>query len=181
MTWRKPNEGLLCSTRGKKEGNDGRMAYFVVVVVYNKGVILCKQYNGTLTGESFAEFARSYFPTTFERTKNFHGKLFLQDGDPRQVSRCAKNAMDDVGCRMFAISARSPDLNPTENMFHLVRANLQKDSLTKEIKKEMFLEFSSRVRKTNKSSPVEILNKTFDSMPKRLAKIVSAKGERTKY
>ena len=95
--------------------------------------------------------------------------------------RCAKNAMDDVGCRKFAIPARSPDLSPIENMFHLVRANLQKDALTREIKKETFLEFSRRVRKTIKSSPVEVLDKTIDSMPKRLAKIVSTKGERTKY
>ena len=66
-------------------------------------------------------------------------------------------------------------------MFHLVRANLQKDDLTKEIKKETFLDFSRRVRKTIKSSPVEILDKSIDSMPKRLAKIVSTNGERTKY
>ena len=44
--------------------------------------------------------------------------------------------MDDVGCCMFEIPARSPDLNPIENIFHLVCANLQKDALTKEIKKE---------------------------------------------
>ena len=180
MTWRRPNEGLLCTTRGKKEGNGSRMTHFFVAIAYNKGVILCKQYHGTLTGEGFAEFVRSCFPQTFERSKNPHGKLFLQDGDPRQVSRCAKNAMDDVGCRNFAIPARSPVLNPIENMFHLVRANLQKDALTKEIKKETFLEFPRCVRKTIKSSPVEILDKTIDSTPKRLAKIVSIKGECTK-
>ena len=89
--------------------------------------------------------------------------------------------MDDVGCRNFAIPARSPVLNPIENMFDLVRANLQKDALTKEIKKETFLEFTRCVRKTIKSSPVEILDKTIDSTPKRLAKIVSIKGECTKY
>ena len=154
---------------------------FFVGIVYNKGVILCKEYHGTLTGEGFAEFVRSYFPRTFERNKNPHGKLLLQDRDPLQVSQCAKNAIDDVGCRMFAIPARSPDLKPIENMFHLVRANSQKDALTKEIKKETFLEFSRRVRKTIKGSPVEILDKTVDSLPKRLAKIVSTKGERTKY
>ena len=89
--------------------------------------------------------------------------------------------MDDVGCRMFVIFARSSDLNPIENMFHLARANLQKDALTKEIKKETLFEFSRLVRKIIKSSPVEILDKTIDIVPKRLAKIVSIKGERTKY
>ena len=82
---------------------------------------------------------------------------------------------------MLAIRARSPDLNPIEKIFHLVRGNLQKYALNKEIKKETFLEFSRHVRKIIKSSPVEILDKTIGSMPKRLAKIVSTKGERTKY
>ena len=48
-----------------------------------------------------------------------------------------KNAMDDVGCRMLAIPACLLYLNPIENMFHLVRENLQKDALTKEIKKDI--------------------------------------------
>ena len=76
MTWRRPNEGILCTTRGKKEGNGGRMANFFVAIAYNKGVILCKQYHETLTGEGFAEFVRSYFARTFERSKNPHGELF---------------------------------------------------------------------------------------------------------
>ena len=97
------------------------------------------------------------------------------------VSRSAKTAMDEVGCRMFGIPARSPDLNPIENIFHLVRKNIQKDALTKEIKKETFSEFSKRVQKTIKEFPVDIIDKTIDSMPKRIAKIVSSKGERTKY
>ena len=86
MTWQRLNKRLLCTTRGKREENGGCMAYFFVAIDYNKGVILCKQYHGTLTGEGFAEFVRSYFPRTFERSKNPHGKLFLQYGDPCQVS-----------------------------------------------------------------------------------------------
>ena len=103
-------KGYYAQQEEQKEGNCGRMAYFFVAIVSNKDVILCKQYHGKLTGEGFNEFAGSYFPRTFERSKNPHGKLFLQDGDPCQVSRCAKNAIDDVGYSMFAIPACSPDL-----------------------------------------------------------------------
>ena len=31
-TWRRPNEGLLFTTREKKEGNGGRMAHFFVAI-----------------------------------------------------------------------------------------------------------------------------------------------------
>ena len=84
MTWRRPNEGLQRTARGKKEGNGGRMAHFFVAIAHNKGATLCKQYHETLTGDTFAEFIKSYFPRTFERSANPNGKLFLQDG----ISKC---------------------------------------------------------------------------------------------
>ena len=62
MTWRRPNEGLLCTTKRKKEGNGCPMEHFFVAIAYNKGFILCKQHHGTLTADGFAEFVRSYFP-----------------------------------------------------------------------------------------------------------------------
>ena len=59
--------------------------------------------------------------------------------------------MDDIGCHMFAIPACSPDLNPIENMFHLVRANLKKDALTKEIKKRHFWNFQVAYKRLSKA------------------------------
>ena len=59
--------------------------------------------------------------------------------------------MDDVGCRKFAIPARSPDLSPIENMFHLVRANLQKDALTRESKKRHFWNFQVAYERLSKA------------------------------
>ena len=141
MARRKSTEGLSTTAKGKKEGNGGKMAHFFVAIAYNNGVILCKQYNEKLTGESFANFLKEFFPATFERSANARGNFFLQGGVPRQVYRRAKQAMDEVGCRMFSIPARSPHLNPIENVFHLVRKNLHKDALNWEIKKETFEEF----------------------------------------
>ena len=45
------------------------VAAWHIFCCYDKGVILCKQYHGTLTGEGFAEFVRSYSPRTFKRKK----------------------------------------------------------------------------------------------------------------
>ena len=49
---------------------------------------------------------------------NQSGKLFLQNEDPSQNSALAREAMEAVGCRLFKIPARSPDLNPIENAFN---------------------------------------------------------------
>ena len=80
--------------------------------------------------------------------------------------------MDQLGCRIFAIPPRSPDINPIENIFHLVRKQLQKDALRKKITKESFAAFSERIKRTMKSIPVETINKTILSMNKRMQLII---------
>ena len=72
---------------------------------------------------------------TLNRTLNPSGRLFLQDGDPRKISWAAENAMKKVECQMFTIPACLPDLNPIENMFHLIRKKLHEDALLHEINK----------------------------------------------
>lgn len=47
---------LMCSFKGKMAGTAGRMAYFIVVIVYNKGVICYHPYAGRITGKYFADF-----------------------------------------------------------------------------------------------------------------------------
>ena len=119
--WRKGGEGLrVHTTKGKKEGSCGKTANFFVAIAFDKGVISCKQYHSKLTGKMFAEFVKEHFSDVFKHSANLYGKLFLQDGDPRQCSKVACKAMGHLGCRMFAIPPHSPDINPIQNIFHLV-------------------------------------------------------------
>ena len=86
LTWRKPQESLSRITKGKREESGGRVAHFFVAIAYGKDFLSYEQYFGTLTGESFVEHVRQYFPAIFENSPNPFGELFLQGGDPRQVS-----------------------------------------------------------------------------------------------
>ena len=43
---------------------------------------------------------------------------------------------------------RSPDLNPIENLFHLVSKQLIEDAIDKRITSENFEQFSDRVKRT---------------------------------
>ena len=65
----------------------------------------------------------------FKKCPNPKGKLFLQDGDPSQNSCKARSAWDKIGARKLSIAARSPDRNPIENIFHIVKKKLQQDAL----------------------------------------------------
>lgn len=181
MAYRLKSEGLALSSKGKKEGVNGKVANFFVAISYKKGVVLCEQYLEQLNGENFSKFVRQHFPAAFKKSSNPKGMLFLQDGDPTQNSRKAKKAFDDVGCRMFSIPARSPDINPIENMFNNVRKRLGQDTIDKRIEYETYEEFSKRVRRTLLNFPTDIIDNTIESLPKRMKLILKGKGYRTKY
>jgi len=183
MAWRKPADGLSFqqTAKGSHEGSGGRVANFFVAIAYQKGVILAEQYEGQLNGKRFAEFVREQFPALFERSSNARGKLFLQDGDPSQNSRKAQEAMRQVGARKFSIPARSPDLNPVENVFHNVKSQLQDDALNKKITHETYSQFCERVKKTLLSYPADIIDRTIQSMNRRVEMIIERKGQRIKY
>ena len=145
--------------------------------------MICEQYEERFTGEYFANFIRDYFNEAFANSANANanGKLFLQDGDPRQNSALAKKAMDDINARMFAIPPRSPDINPIENFFHLLQLKLNRDAMDKNITKETFREFSARIKETMMNFPVEGINHLIESMDKRMCQIIKSKGGRLKY
>ena len=72
--WTRINEGLQigCTALGSKEGL--RQAWFIVAIAYNKGVILCEQYFGRLSGGTMADIAHEHFPSMFERSANPRSK-----------------------------------------------------------------------------------------------------------
>ena len=55
--------------------------------------------------------------------------------------------MYKVGVKTFSIPARSPDINPVENVFHYAKRKLYKESLNKNITFENLEKYFARVRK----------------------------------
>ena len=182
MAWRKKNEGLKQTAKGKKEGaGTKRMAKFMVAIAYDKGVVACEQYKGQITGDLFAEIVRKSFPDWMEKSANPNGKRFLQDGDPSQQSAVARRAWTELGCVEQPIPPRSPDLNPIENMFNNIRNELREEAIQKRITYENFEQFSARVKRTMEKYPLKTINKTIESMDTRMNMIIDGHGHRTKY
>ena len=121
--WRKRGEGLSITGKGRKGGNNGRCVKLFVGISYAKGVVMCEQWdpNTVFNGRNYKEFVKSHFPNAIARSSNFKNKLILQDGDPVQKSKQANIAYSDIGCKIFSIPPRSPDINPIENIFNIVR------------------------------------------------------------
>lgn len=129
---RKRGEGLSfgCTAKGRKEGTDGKLVKVMVAITYSEGVILCESYDNLL-GESFATVIEKHFNAAFLKANKNGSRLWLQDGVPSQNSRAAKRAMANCNCdrSLIQIPPRSPDLNPIENYFHLVRRKLKENVL----------------------------------------------------
>ena len=121
--WRMDGEGLEITRKGKKEGNSGRPVKLFVAIAYQKGVIMCEQWdpNTPSLGIHYKEFVKKHFPVTFECSVNPKNKLVLQEGCPVQKSKQAQLRYAVVNCKVFSIPPRSPELNPIENMFLIVR------------------------------------------------------------
>ena len=182
--WRKRGgEGLLITTKGSKELARGRRLHLLVAIAYGKGVICAETYE-KMDGPYFARFIRRQFPTHFDITgkqSNNTPKLFVIDNDPSQTSAVAKKALHSIGASMQVIPARSPDINPIENLFNVMRKNIEAEILQKNIIHQSWDEFVERVKFHIGSVSKEYVNKTVGSMPNRIKEIVKRKGMRTKY
>ena len=108
-------------------------------------------------------------------------KWFVMDNDPSQRSKAAMKAINETGATLFAIPARSPDLNPIENLFHVTKSELEAQPIASGIQQESWHEFKARVKKTILETPVSCINNLLLSVPKRIRAVIKCKGLRTKY
>ena len=171
-----------CTAKSRKEGTGSTLVKFFVAITYGEGVILCKSYDH-LTGTFLAKFIEEHFNLLLVNTNKNGRRLWLQDDDPSQNSSDAKRAMCNCNCdlSLFQIPPRSPDLNPIENFFHLVRCKLKSDALALNITKQTLEEFKARIVRTICSIPVDIINRTIASMLVRLQRVIDSKGSRIEY
>ena len=180
--WRKRSEGLQFTGKGSKELAGGRRLHILVAIAYGKGVVLKVPYR-KMDGDFFAEFIRHYFNICFARCgpKQNGRRLFLMDNDPSQTSKAARKALDDIEAELHRIPARSPDLNPIENIFHLVKTSLEREAISLNITSETFEHFSARVLKTFDNLSVDLVDRTITSMANRVEAVIRSRGDRIKY
>ena len=82
---------------------------------------------------------------------------------------------------MQVIPARSPDLNPIENLFHIVGKKMEAEILEKNITHQSWDEFVDRVKFNIWLVLQEYVDKTIGSMSRRIKDFAKLKGKRTKY
>ena len=73
--------------------------------------------------------------------------------------------------------ANSPDLNPIENLWHIIRSNIRKRKTQPQNKKELEIALMEEWKKLD----IEIINTLILSMPRRLQAVIEVRGGDTRY
>lgn len=180
--WRKRNEGTErgCTAKGSKSGTGGKNVHLIVCISHGHGVCAVEKYD-KMDGQYFTSFVTRRFPVLFDKFKKTSRKLWIQDGDPSQNCKTARTAWENLGANLISIPARSPDLNPIENVFNLAVKHLNKDTVEKLITRETYDEFVNRVINILFNIPVRIIDKTIESVGKRIEMVIKNKGKRLNY
>ena len=151
-----------------------------VAISYRKGVIFCSEYD-KCDEDYFADFVCREFPKMFRRSGKSNSKLFIQDNCPIQICAKVRRALASVKAKFFAIPPCSCDINPIENVFNLVKCELQRQAIKNDITYETYKQFPERVKCTLYAMSSDTIDNIISSMIKRLRLIIGNNVKWTKY
>ena len=107
--------------------------------------------------------------------------MYLQNGCPIQNSAITQEILGFLNAKLVSIPARSPDLNPIENLFHLVGREVERDSIARKLTSQTIEEFEERVRNNIVNFDTQTINRCIGNMDRRIREVIRRKGGRTAY
>ncbi len=101
--------------------------------------------------------------------------IFQQDLAPAHTAKGTKSWFNDHGVTVLDWPANSPDLNPIENLWGIVKRKMG------DTRPNNADELKATVRETWASIPPQQCHKLITSMPRQIEAVIKAKGAPTKY
>ncbi len=101
--------------------------------------------------------------------------IFQQDLAPAHTAKGTKSWFNDHGVTVLDWPANSPDLNPIENLWCIVKRKMR------DTRPNNADDLKATVKETWASIPPQQCHKLITSMPRRIEAVIKAKGAPTKY
>ena len=174
----------------KKPGEELKPRHFKATVKHGGGSVMVwgsmtahgpgslRHIEGRLDSELYCRIIEDELPRTIEKYRMDQGDVIFQhDNDPKHTARRTVKWLQDHQLKVLQWPAQSPDLNPIEHLWDLVKRKLAKhEDIPRGVN-----EFWQRIEREWETITTAECLKLVESMPNRVAAVLKAKGGHTKY
>lgn len=177
FTWKKPNSALTDrDVIPTKKFGGGKILFWGCFNTRGVGN-LCK-IDGIMNADCYIDILKSSYFSSLKKFKlGVRSSWFQQDNDPKHTARKTINFLKTKKLKIMEWPPQSPDLNPIENLWGILKRRLNNYAEPPKTKDELW----ERAQDIWESIAAEECKKLVRSMPERLSQVISAKGGYTKY
>jgi transposase len=166
-----------CSKYPKKEKKrvpKNRQKVHVWGAISYKGLVGLHSFQNIMNSDYYIEILENNFIDN--ATRQFNNKWQLQqDNDPKHQSSTTKKWLDENVPQVLDWPSNSPDLNPIENLWNIVKHRTEKR------KTENINELKHFLHEEWENIEKKIIINLINSMKKRCHLVIESKGERIEY
>ena len=142
------------------------------------GVGILAEVEGRMNAEQYVSILEDNLLPTMENSGiPEESIIFQQDNDPKHTSKRAQEWLETQGIKVLDWPAQSPDLNPIEHLWQILKKMLNRY----ETPPKGVWELWERIDVEWGKIEVEECQRLIESMPRRLEAVIKAKGGHTKY
>ena len=114
--WIKKGSELIGKRNGKSRGRTS-----VIAALNNNDINAPMTYQGTMNTALFLAWLEIFLVPTL-----FKGQVIIMDNASIHKNMKVKEIIEDAGCKLLYLPTYSPDLNPIENYWAVMKKNIRK-------------------------------------------------------
>ena len=154
----------------------GKLLFWGCFGAYGVGKII--RIEGIMNANHYIDIIKSGYLTSLKQwKKTVRTTIFMQDNDPKHKAKVTMEFFKSKKFQILEWPAQSPDLNPIENLWSILKRRLYNYQTRPRNLDEQW----ERVQDVWNSISREQCNKLIESMPNRIQAVIKSKGGYTKY
>lgn len=127
----------------------------------------------SMNTSTYLNILMNYLPECFV---NCNSEVFMQDNASCHTSKAVLDWFTEYGVHYIDDwPGNSPDLNPIENLWNIVKKELREQDTS------TLPKLKAAIEKAWNNLPTGVIHKLVDSVPRRLTEVIKKKGNVTKY